>query len=76
MRRTDLILPSLAVALCLASAAQATTRVFLLGGQSNMVGTGKLAELKAPYDAPQPDVKVPQTGLGRFPVGTFVGASN
>lgn len=36
---------------------QAKHRVFLLGGQSNMVGQGVIEELSAPYDAPQPDVK-------------------
>lgn len=34
----------------------AANRVFLLGGQSNMVGRGLNAELVPPYDTPQPDV--------------------
>lgn len=57
MHTTSLILSSLLLALSLATTAHATTRVFLLGGQSNMVGTGKKSELKTPYDADQPDVK-------------------
>lgn len=39
MRTPHLILASLV--LTLATPAHATTRVFLLGGQSNMAGTGK-----------------------------------
>jgi hypothetical protein len=34
----------------------AKTRVFLLGGQSNMIGQGANSELTAPYDTPQTDV--------------------
>ncbi len=37
-------------------AAQGTTRVFLLGGQSNMVGQGATAELTPPLSQPQTDV--------------------
>ena len=35
----------------------AANRVFLLGGQSNMVGQGLNSELRPPYDAVQNDVK-------------------
>lgn len=37
--------------------ATAATKVFLLAGQSNMAGEGVVAELTAPYNVPQPDVK-------------------
>ena len=33
-------------------------KVFLLGGQSNMVGAGNTAELEKPYSEPQADVKI------------------
>ncbi len=36
--------------------ATAATKVFLLGGQSNMGGNGVVAELPSPYNEPQPDV--------------------
>ena len=36
--------------------AEATVKVFLLAGQSNMGGAGSVALLESPYDAPQPDV--------------------
>ena len=35
---------------------QAADLVFLLGGQSNMVGQGANAELTGPLSRPQPDV--------------------
>ena len=41
----------------LAIEADAATKVFLLGGQSNMVGLGEVAQLASPYNAPQPAVK-------------------
>lgn len=38
--------------------ATAATKVYLLAGQSNMMGEGSFTnELPAPYNAPQPDVK-------------------
>lgn len=40
----------------------ATNRVFLLGGQSNMVGMGVSSELEAPYNAPQDDVTIWNNG--------------
>ncbi len=42
----------------LAAGGDAPIKVFLLGGQSNMVGVGKSAELKAPYNKPHPEVKL------------------
>ena len=33
-------------------------KIFLLGGQSNMVGLGQVHELKPPYNAPFPAVKI------------------
>lgn len=36
--------------------ARAATKVFLLAGQSNMVGLGKVSELTAPYNQSQPGV--------------------
>ncbi len=47
------------LALCLGVALQpahSTTRVFLLGGQSNMLGQGLNSELTPPYDSAQNDV--------------------
>ena len=41
----------------LAVEADAATKVFLLGGQSNMVGIGEVAQLAPPYNAPQSNVK-------------------
>lgn len=53
---------SIILLLLLAPASQsaeksAKIRVFLLGGQSNMVGPGESAELKPPYDAPLQQIK-------------------
>ena len=46
--------------------AGAAVKVFLLAGQSNMLGVGPAAEMPAPYKAPQPDVKYWRTdGTGR-----------
>ena len=57
-RRSGLLALSLLfVSLCVAGPASAVTRVFLLGGQSNMVGQGSNVELTPPYNAPQADVK-------------------
>jgi hypothetical protein len=41
----------------LATDADAATKVFLLGGQSNMVGVGEVAQLASPYNVPQSAVK-------------------
>ena len=53
--KTRLSLIALVLSL-LATAARAddakTVKVFLLGGQSNMVGSGRIADLKTPYDKP------------------------
>jgi hypothetical protein len=38
--------------------AAAATKVFLLGGQSNMAGCGVTADLAAPYNVSQPSVKL------------------
>jgi hypothetical protein len=38
--------------------ARAEIKVFLMAGQSNMVGAGYTYQLKAPYNATQPDVKI------------------
>ncbi len=35
-----------------------TVKVFLLGGQSNMVGQGNTADLKSPYNVPLPKIKI------------------
>jgi hypothetical protein len=48
---------SLTILLVLAQSAMAATKVFLLAGQSNMAGEGKVLELPAPYNKPQTDVK-------------------
>lgn len=40
-----------------AQTATAATKVFLLGGQSNMGGNGVAADLPSPYNSPQTDVK-------------------
>lgn len=40
------------------NSASGATKVFLLGGQSNMAGRGQANELAAPYDAAQPGVKL------------------
>ncbi len=55
------ILASIFAALLFSDAAQGeeakkTVKIFLLGGQSNMVGSGNCAELKPPYSEPQPKV--------------------
>ena len=44
--------------LMLATQTLSAQRVFVLAGQSNMVGRGDTSELSAPYDSPQPDVKI------------------
>ncbi len=67
-----LILSGFALLLCpLPLAAQ---RVFVLAGQSNMLGRGDSADLSAPYDSPQSDIRywtgsrwadlAPGTGVG------------
>jgi hypothetical protein len=38
--------------------ARAEIKVFLMAGQSNMVGAGYTSQLKSPYNATQPDVKI------------------
>ena len=51
---------TIVITMCLALAtrpATAATKVFLLGGQSNMGGNGVVAELLSPYSLPQPAVK-------------------
>ncbi len=51
---TLLLLP--ATSLC--EGKSKTTKVFLLGGQSNMVGAGKGTDLKPPYSSPLPKIKI------------------
>lgn len=41
-----------------AAGAAEPVKVFLLGGQSNMVGAGKSSELAVPYSDPHPEVKL------------------
>jgi hypothetical protein len=48
---------SLAALLLPVPPADAATKVFLLGGQSNMAGYGTVADLSEPYDAPLSSVK-------------------
>jgi len=42
-------------------------KVFLLGGQSNMVGSGQAAELKPPYSEPFPKVREEKRKRGQEP---------
>lgn len=58
MNRNLLILVICAVLLGAGLHASAATRVFLLAGQSNMVGVGEASDLKAPYDKPPANVKI------------------
>jgi len=44
--------------LMLATQTLSAQHVFVLAGQSNMAGRGDTSELSAPYDSPQPDVKM------------------
>ena len=56
--RSSIWVVAFAVSLVWVSApAAAATKVFLLGGQSNMAGTGTAAGLPAPYNVPQSDVR-------------------
>jgi hypothetical protein len=69
--------PALIIAEEAEAEAGATVRIFLLGGQSNMVGQGRNSELPPPLNAPFPRVKcwdrrrrqwVPLApGMGKYP---------
>ena len=56
--RNSICVVAIAVSLVWVSVpATAATKVFLIGGQSNAAGTGTAADLPAPYNVPQPDVR-------------------
>jgi hypothetical protein len=57
MRRTFCIIIAAGIAAFSSQSVLAATKVFLLGGQSNMGGNGVAAELPSPFSAPQTAVK-------------------
>jgi hypothetical protein len=58
---------TLVASLALSSApAMAATKVFLLGGQSNMAGYGVNAQLTSPYNAPPSNVKIWDSGTSQW----------
>lgn len=72
---------ALALVIAIADSAIAATKVFLLAGQSNMAGEGKVSELPPPYNVPQTSVKfwsnnnwvVLQGGFGDGKTSTLFG---
>ena len=57
----------LVTSLTLSSApAMAATKVFFLGGQSNMAGYGVNAQLTSPYNSPPSDVKIWDNGTSQW----------
>ena len=56
-KRLQLLAGAVSCALAVSASAAEPVKVFLLGGQSNMVGVGKVAGLPAPYDEPFAGVK-------------------
>ena len=72
--RTICLLVFLTDIVLAAAPTAAATKVFLLAGQSNMVGVGVSAELPGPYNAPQSNVKIWSNGWADLqPGSTYFG---
>ncbi len=72
MKKTVYIIALVTGIVCAAVSARAETKVFLLGGQSNMAGLGGYDfPLPTPYSVPQPNVQFWNYGPGTQPDPTY-----